>query len=88
MSCVLIDNHLSSRLSYNMNKFDVQFPCYFRLSMFATSSHLTQFYFSFIFTVFTNLDVQWAQFDYVSSDDSEKIIAVLYYFPPEPPEEI
>lgn len=85
MSCVLIDNHLSSRLSYNMNKFDVQFPCYFRLSMFATSSHLTQFYFSFIFTVFTNLDVQ---FDYVSSDDSEKRIAVLYYFPPEPPEEI
>lgn len=43
MSCVLIDNHLSSRLSYNMNKFDVQFPCYFRLSMLATSSHLTQF---------------------------------------------
>lgn len=88
MSCVLIDNHLSSRLSYNMNKFDVQFPSYFRLSMLATSSHLTQFYFSFIFTVFTNLDVQWAQFDHVSSDDSEKIIAVLYYFPPEPPEEI
>lgn len=56
--------------------------------MLATSSHLTQFYFSFIFTVFTNLDVQWAQFDYVSSDDSEKIITVLYYLPPEPPEEI
>lgn len=64
-----------------MNKFDVQFPCYFRLSMLATSSHLTQFI-SVLFLQSTNLDVQWAQFDYVSSDDSEKIIAVLYYFPP------
>ena len=55
--------------------------------MLATSSHLTQFI-SVLFLQSTNLDVQWAQFDYVSSDDSEKIIAVLYYFPPEPPEEI
>lgn len=54
-----------------MNKFDVQFPCYFRLSMLATSSHLTQFI-SVLFLQSTNLDVQWAQFDYVSSDDSEK----------------
>lgn len=39
--------------------------------MLPTSIH----YFSFIFTVLTKLDVQWAQCDYVSSDDSEKLIA-------------